>query len=227
MNQPHIAHNNTRESPRYIFTIFTIILLFFKLFKIFKSSITPLILIFITYYYFSKKDPIFKANFIYIFFKIILVTLFFSFLLCLFFNIVFLKIQPLLQIFNLWSFCSCYQFYTFKNPIFSIHFYLGVRLLAWLLSPPLDSPFSPPGRLCLLPPPSLLYPILCISLCSRRWRTLRELITGWICLSPFHFPLLSSWPPLSPSSLYSSLYNSMNISERSRLWSARKEVITG
>ena len=27
------------------------------------------------------------------------------------------------------------------NPIFSTHFYLGVRLLALLLSPPLDSPF--------------------------------------------------------------------------------------
>ena len=27
----------------------------------------------------------------------------------------------------------------------------------------------------------------------------------------FHSPLLSSWPPLSPSSLFSSLYNSMNI----------------
>ena len=67
---PHTAHN-TRESPRYIFTIFTIILFFwcclivfsfffffsfFKLFKIFKSSISPLIFIFITYYYFSKKN---------------------------------------------------------------------------------------------------------------------------------------------------------------------------
>ena len=84
----------------------------------------------------------------------------------------------------------------------------------WLdCSLPLWTPFSPPGRLCLLPNPSLLYPTLCISVCSRRWRTLRELITGWICLSPFHSPLLSSWPPLSPSSLFSSLYNSVNISE--------------
>ena len=90
-----------------------------------------------------------------------------------------------------------------------------MRLLAWLLSLPLDSPFSPPGRLCLLPNASLLYPTLWISVCSRRWRTLRELITGWICLSPFHSPLLSSWPPLSPSSLFSSLYNSVNIYEQS------------
>ena len=29
---------------------------------------------------------------------------------------------------------------------------------------------------------SLLYTTLWISVCSRRWRTLRELITGWICL---------------------------------------------
>ena len=91
----------------------------------------------------------------------------------------------------------------------------GARLLAWLLSLPLDSPFSPPGRLCCLPNPSLLYPTLWISVCSRLWRTLRELITGWICLPPFHSPLLSSWPPLSPSSFFSSLYNSVNNSERS------------
>ena len=44
-------------------------------------------------------------------------------------------------------------------------------------------------------------------------RTLREQITGWICLPPFHSPLLSSWPPLSPSSFFSPLYNSVNISE--------------
>jgi len=41
------------------------------------------------------------------------------------------------------------------------------------------------------------------------------------------FFFLSSWPPLSPFSLFSSLYNSMDISEWSRLWSAHKEVITG
>ena len=109
----------------------------------------------------------------------------------------------------------CYQFCTVKNPIFSTHFYLGARLLAWLLSLPLDSPFSPPGLLCLLPTPSLLYPTLWTSMCSRWWRTLRELITGWICLSPFDSPLLSSWPSLSPSSLFSSLYNSVNISDKS------------
>ena len=121
----------------------------------------------------------------------------------------------------------CCQFCTFKNPIFSTQFYLRARLLAWPLSLRLDSPFSPPGGLCLLLPPSLLYPTLGISVCSRRWRTFRELVTGRICLSPFNFPLLSSWPPLSTSSLSSSLYNSVNTSERSRLLRAHKEVITG
>ena len=107
----------------------------------------------------------------------------------------------------------CYQFCTLRTQSSVPIFNLGVRLLAWLLSPPLDSPFSPPGLLCLLPNPSLLYPTLWISVCSRRWRTIRELITGWICLFPFDSPLLSSWPPLSPFSLFSSLYNSINISE--------------
>ena len=51
MNWPHTAHNTTRESPRYIFTVFIIILFFFFLFLflIFKSTITLLIFIFITY----------------------------------------------------------------------------------------------------------------------------------------------------------------------------------
>ena len=43
----------------------------------------------------------------------------------------------------------------------------------------------------------------------------------------FWFPPLFSWPPLSPSSLFSSLYNSVNISAQSRLWSTHKEVMTG
>ena len=95
------------------------------------------------------------------------------------------------------------------------------------ISPPLDSPFSPPGGLCLFSPPSLLYPTLWISVWSRRWRTPKELVTGRICLSPSHSSLLSFWPPLSTSSLSSSLYNSVNTSERSRLWNAHKEVTTG
>ena len=51
------------------------------------------------------------------------------------------------------------------NLIFSNCFYLGVWLLPWWLSSPFDSPFSPAGHLYLLPPASLLYPTLWISLC--------------------------------------------------------------
>ena len=84
------------------------------------------------------------------------------------------------------------NFVPFKNPIFSTHFYLGVWLLAWLLSPfwlsffSLRSPLSPPSPFSSLPNSVNLF------VCSRRWRTLRELITGWICLSPFDSPL---YPP--------------------------------
>ena len=63
-----------------------------------------------------------------------------------------------------------------------------MRLLAGLLSTPLDSPFSPPGRLSLLPPPSLLYRTLNLFVCSRLWRTIRELIIVWISLTPFDSP---------------------------------------
>ena len=59
---------------------------------------------------------------------------------------------------------TCYQFCTFKNPIFSTQFYLGVWLLAWLPCPSFDSHFSPPGHLYLLPLPSLFYPLWWISL---------------------------------------------------------------
>ena len=68
MNWPHTARNNIRESPRHIFTIFH----YHSFFLIFKSSITPLIFIFITYYSFSKKKTIFKANAIYIFLWLLL-----------------------------------------------------------------------------------------------------------------------------------------------------------
>jgi len=185
----------------------------------FNSSITPLIFIFITYYYFEKKkDPIFKASFIYIYI-IIFVTLFFSLIL-------YFWESNLYSRFLIFAFGICYQFCTFKNPIFSTHFYLGARLLAGLLSPPLDSSFSPPGCLYLLPSPSLLYSTLwisCVLGCG-------EHLGNWLLprsLS-FWFPLLSSWPPLSPSSLFSSLCITLWTSLRgSRLWRAHREVITG
>ena len=135
---------------------------------------------------------------------------FFLFFLFFFSLILYFWKSNLYSRFLIFAFGICCQFCTCKNPIFSTQFYVRARLLAWPLSPALDSPFSPPGGLCLLPPLSFLYPTLQISVCSRRWRTLREWVTGRISLSPFHFPLLSSWPPLSTSSLSSSLYNSVN-----------------
>ena len=83
------------------------------------------------------------------------------------------------------------------------------------------SPLSPPYPFSSLPKSVNLF------VCSGLLRTLRELITGWICLSPFDSPLYPPWPPLSLSSLFSSLCNSVNISEGSRLWRADSEGITG
>ena len=71
-------------TPDKVLDIFLLFLrsffLFFYFLKKFKSSITPLIFTFITYYLQKKKDPIFlKANFIYIFFIIFVTLFFFSF----------------------------------------------------------------------------------------------------------------------------------------------------
>ena len=71
MNWGHTVHNTTRESPRYIFTVI--------IFKFFKKNLSPYYSFNFHFYnyYFEKKDPIFKANFIYIYILIIFVTLFF------------------------------------------------------------------------------------------------------------------------------------------------------
>ena len=50
-----------------------------------------------------------------------------------------------------------YKFWTFKNPIFNLHFYSGV---CWLLSPTFDSLFSTSEHLYFLLSPSLPNPIL-------------------------------------------------------------------
>ena len=82
MNWPHNSHNNTRESPRYSFTIFTIILsFFFNVKKNFKSPITPLIFTYKTTITLQKKrkDPIFfKKQTSYIYFLQFLLPCFFS-----------------------------------------------------------------------------------------------------------------------------------------------------
>jgi len=164
----------------------------------------------------KEKDLIFKANFIYIFFYI-----FVSFLLLYFWE------SNLYSRFLILNFGICYQFCTFKNPIFSTNFYLGVWLLAWLPSTPFDFPFSPSGHLYLLPPPSLLYPIVWISLGILGFG---EHLGNWLLarsISLFLTSPFSSWSPLSPSSVFFSLCNSVNLSGCSRRWRAHRELITG
>ena len=190
-----------------------------KFFLIFKSSITSLTVIFITYYYLSnKKDLIFNAKFIYIFYHFLW--------LCFVSLILYLGVSNIYCRLLMCFFCICYQFCTFKNPIFTTHFYLGVWPLPWLLSPPFDSLFSPPGHLYVLPHPFLPYPI-CESLCvfQAMENTLGTDYRLDLSLS-FWFPLFLSWSPLSTSS-FSSLCNCMSLSEGSRLWRAHRELITG
>ena len=84
-------------------------------------------------------------------------------------------------------------------PIFMRRVITGLITLPhfWLSFFSPRSPLSPPSCFSSLPNPVKL------CLCSGLWRTLRELITGWICLSPFDSPL---YPPgqlylIIPSSL--------------------------
>jgi len=103
----------------------------------------------------------FKANFIYIYF-ITFVTLFFFFsfssILCFWKS----NLYSRFLIFAFWYLFSILYLY---EPNLQYPFLLGSEITGWLLSPTLDSPFSPPGHLYLLPLPSLLYPTLWISLC--------------------------------------------------------------
>ena len=123
----------------------------------------------------KKKETLyFKANFIYIYI-IIFVTFFFFSLILYFWKS---NLYSRFLIFAFWYFLSIC---IFKNPIVSTHFYLEVRFLAWLLSPPLDSPFSPPGCPYLPPPPSLLYPTLWISLCVPGYG---EHLGNWLLARP-------------------------------------------
>ena len=134
----------------------------------------------------------------------------------LFFNIVFLKIQPLVYIFNLCFLVFLINFVPLRIqspvPIFTWEQDTG-----WIALSLFGLSFFSTSRLFLLPPPSLLYPTLWISLCvPDGGEHLGNWLDYWPDLSlSFWFPPLSSWPPLSPSSLFSSLYNSVNTSERS------------
>ena len=79
---------------------------------------------------------------------------------------------------------------------------------------PFDFPFSPPDHLYLLPPSSLLYLTLWISLGVRAVENLRELITGWIGLSPFDSPsspLGHLYLPPPSSLLHVTLWTSLGV----------------
>ena len=111
--------------------------------------------------------------------------------------------------FSIW-----YKLWTFKNPIFSSHFYSGV---CWLFSPNLDSLFSTSEHLYFLLSPSLPNPILWIFVGV--WAMENTLGTdNCIDLSPLESPFFSSCSSLSPSSLSSSSCNSVNLSGCPSQW---------
>ena len=114
-----------------------------------------------------------KANFIYIYIYIYIFIYNFCDFVLFYFVFFFLLFSLILHFWksNLYSRFLIFAFWYLLSILYlwesnlQYPFYLGARLLAWLLSLPLNSPFSPPGLLCLLPPPSLLYTTLWISLC--------------------------------------------------------------
>ena len=167
-----------------------------------------------------KKDPILKSNFISTVFIILWLIFFVFFILYFWESNIYFR-------FSIFAFWYLLSILSFKNLIFSIHFHLGVWLLAWLLSSLLSLPFLPQVTSISSLPLRLLYLTLWISLgvlgCgehSGNWL--------WLDLSlPFWLPLFSSWSSLSSSSLSSFLCNSVNFSGCSRLWRAHRELIIG
>ena len=91
-------------------------------------------------------------------------------------------------------------------------------ITGWICLSPFDSPFYPPGHLCLLPPSFLL--------CITPWTSLSssavECTQGsdyWLACSLFFwFHLISFGSPLTSSSLFSSSCNSVNLSGCPSLW---------
>ena len=109
------------------------------------------------------------------------------------------------------AFGFCYQFCTFKNPIFSANFYLGVWLLAWLLSPLLTLLSLPRSPLSHPSPFSSLLNSVNLFGCPRLWRALRELMAR--SLSPFDSPSSLGDLYLLPPSflLYVTLWTSLRV----------------
>ena len=129
------------------------------------------------------------------FFSLLVFCFFELFCFCLvffFFNIVFLRIEPLFKVFNLYFLVFVNNFvplrtqstrciFTCKQdqwPDCSLHLLTLLFIQQVTSISPL--PFSS------LPSSVNLF------VYSRLWRTFRELITGWICLSPFDSPF---YPP--------------------------------
>ena len=96
--------------------------------------------------------------------------------------------------------------------------HLGNWLLAGSVSLLFIPPFYPPGHLCLLPPSSLL--------CITPWTSLSSPVVEctqgsdyWLARSLLYwFHLISFGSPLTPSSLFSSPCNSVNLSGWSSRW---------
>ena len=175
-----------------------------KFFLIFKSSITSLTVIFITYYYLSnKKDLIFNAKFIYIFYHFLWLcfvslilylgvsNIYCRLLMCFFvfvINFVRLRTQSSLPIFT-WEFDHCLDC---SLPLLTLLFLHQVASISSL---------------------TLFFATHSVNLFvySELWTTLWELITGWICLSPFDSlflcpgPLCLLLPPLFCVTAWTSL----------------------
>ena len=119
-----------------------------------------------------------------------------------------------------------YKFWTFKNPIFSSHFYSGV---CWLLSPTFDSPFSIPEHLYFLLSPSLPNPILWIFVGV--WATENTLgtdkcvdlsLSSWV--HPFSPPAHFYLPPPSPL-FHVTLWTSLGVPMGENLFAINLEVL--
>ena len=142
------------------------------------SSIASLILLFITYYYLSKKDPIFNANFIYIFYHFLW--------LCFVFLILYLGVS------NLYCRLLVFAFWLFVINFVRLRTQSSLPISTWEFDHCLDCALPLLTLLFLhqvasISSLTLFFPTHSVNLFvySRLWRTLWELITGWICLSPF------------------------------------------
>ena len=150
----------------------------------------------------KKKILFFKANFIYtyIFFNNFCDFVFFFFFF--FSSILYFWKSNLYSRFLIFAFWYLLSILYLWEPNLQYPFILGSEITGLTTLPPFGlSFFSTRSPLSLPYPLSSLSNSINLFVCSGWWRTLRELITGWICLSPFDSPF---YPPghlyLLPSS---------------------------